>query len=289
MISIIAVESILSVLKIAVCSRFSKRCSAPRGKKRLSVCNELPFYASNRKIKIMNTRLSSLGWLVLLLPFFCVGLAHAALSSPRADETRNVTGFHAIANSGHIVVEVRLGDSESVRLEGDDAAIRQIETVVERGTLKIRFKRQSQRMNWGKVTAYVSARQLDELTQSGSGSISVLDPIVGKELNMSLSGSGKITFESAADVVNASISGSGSVSADGRAGQCNASISGSGRFDGADLKTQVANLRVSGSGNMSIHVDRQLDVSISGSGNIVYTGDAQTNIQTSGSGKVRKR
>src|SRR5690606_14140348 len=127
----------------------------------------------------MKLKLSSLGWLALLLPFFCVSLAHAALSSSFTDETRSVSGFHAIANSGSIMVMVRLGNQESIRLEGDDAAIRQIETVVERGTLNIRFKRHSGRTNWGKVTAYVSAKQLDGLVQSGSGSISVADPIAG--------------------------------------------------------------------------------------------------------------
>lgn len=237
----------------------------------------------------MNSKLSSLGWLVLLLPFFCVSLAHAALSASFGDETRNVSGFHAIANSGNIVVEVRLADRESVRLEGDDAAIRQIETVVEGGTLNIRFKRNAQQSNWGKVTAYVSAKQVDELKQSGSGSISVLDPIAGKALQVSLSGSGRVTFESSTEVLNASISGSGRILANGRAGQFNMSISGSGRFDGSDLKTQTANLKVSGSGNTSVHVDQQLDASISGSGNITYSGDARTNVRTSGSGKVRKR
>ncbi|MGV3762156.1 head GIN domain-containing protein [Parapedobacter sp.] len=237
----------------------------------------------------MKLKLSSLGWLVLLLPFFGVGLAHAALSPSYADETRSVSGFHAIANSGSIVVEVKLGNTESVRLEGDDAAIRQIETVVEGGTLKIRFKQLSQRTNWGKVTAYVSARQLDGLTQSGSGSISVSDAVAGESFHVSLSGSGRITFESAADVVNASISGSGRIQANGHAAQCNASISGSGRFDGGDLETQTANLKVSGSGGVDIHVDQKLVASISGSGNISYTGDAQTDVRSPGSVRVRKR
>src|SRR5690606_27104415 len=237
----------------------------------------------------MKLRLSSLGWLVLVLPFLCVGLAHATLLSSFADETRNVSGFHAVANSGSIVVEVRLGNRESVRLEGDEAAIRQIETVVEGGTLKIRFKDQSGRTNWGKVTAHVSAKQLDGLTQSGSGSISVSGVISGGELNVALSGSGRISFESATEVLNASISGSGRIQAAGHAARCNASISGSGRFDGRDLETQTSSLKVSGSGGLDIHVDDQLDASISGSGNITYTGDAETNVRTSGSGRVRKR
>src|SRR5690606_2199882 len=169
--------------------------------------------------------------------------AHAALLPSYADETRSVSGFHAIANSGSIVVEVQLGNTESVRLAGDDAAIRQIETVVEGGTLKIRFKHRSGRADWGKVTAHVSAKQLNGLMQSGSGSISVSGAIAGEELNVALSGSGRITFESAAEVLNASISGSGRIQATGRAAQCNASISGSGRFDGGDLETQVASLK----------------------------------------------
>src|SRR5690606_12252827 len=145
------------------------------------------------------------------------------------------------------------------------------------------------RAAWGKVTAHVSAKQLNGLMQSGSGSISVSGAIAGEERNVALSGSGRITFESAAEVLNASISGSGRIRATGRAAQCNASISGSGRFDSGDLETQVASLKVSGSGGMGIHVDDQLDASISGSGNITYTGDAETNVRTSGSGRVRKR
>src|SRR5690606_25321104 len=117
--------------------------------------------------------------------------------------------------------------------------------------------------------------------QSGSGSISVADPIDGKELNVSLSGSGKIAFESAAEVINASISGSGRIEAKGQVAACNASISGSGRFDAGGLETQTASLRVSGSGGMTVHVDEQLDASISGSGNINYSGNAQTNVRTS--------
>ncbi len=238
----------------------------------------------------MKVKLASFGWLALLLPVFCVGLVHAAASMVPPDEVRDVTGFHALSNSGSIDVEVRFGTRESVRLEGDDAAIREIETVVESGTLKIRYKKGLRSLggNWGKVTAYVTAKRLDGLAQSGSGKISVADKISGRELNASLSGSGRITFASDADVFNASISGSGRIVAAGSAMKSNISISGSGRFDGGELRSQSATLKISGSGNISIHADKQLDAAISGSGNINYSGNAQTNVRTSGSGRIRK-
>jgi len=238
----------------------------------------------------MKRKVASLGWLVLLLPFLGIGLVRAASGLTFHDELRQVSGFHALANSGSIQVEVRFGNSESVRLEGDEAAIREIETVVENGTLKIRFKKQSwaNGRNWGKVTAHVTAKRLDALSQSGSGSINVTGEISGNELNASVSGSGRITFASEANICNASVSGSGRIVAKGNAREANVSISGSGRFDGEELRSRSANLKVSGSGNIRIHADEQLDAAISGSGNIHYSGNAQTNAKTSGSGRLRK-
>ena len=235
-------------------------------------------------------KLLSLGWLAILLPFGSVGLVEAANKKTHNAETRNGDAIHAIANSGSIVVEVRFGDRESVRLEGNDEAIKEIETVVERGTLKIRYKNRIRmgRQNWGRVTAYVTAKRIEALSQSGSGSITVAGKLAGNELNASLSGSGRIVFESDVDVCNASISGSGRITANGRAEKSNVSISGSGRFDGSYLKSQSANLKISGSGSITIHADDQLDASVNGSGSIRYSGDAKTNFRKSGSGSLRK-
>jgi len=229
-------------------------------------------------------------WLVLLLPFLCRGEVSAAIGLLPSEAVRDVRDFHALANGGSIHVEVRFGDRESVRLEGDAAAIREIETVVEKGTLKIRPKSGAWKSghNRGNVTAYVTARKIDALTQSGSGNITVVGPISGTELNASVSGSGRIVFESDVQLFNGRISGSGRLVATGYAAQSNISISGSGRFEGSELKSQSANLEISGSGMITIHADEQLNASISGSGNIHYSGNARTNLRTSGSGRLRK-
>lgn len=66
----------------------------------------------------MGATFSLLGWLLLLVPFFCVRLAHAALLPSFGDEIRGVSGFHAIASNGNVELEVRLGDCEAFRLGG---------------------------------------------------------------------------------------------------------------------------------------------------------------------------
>lgn len=235
-------------------------------------------------------KLLSLSWLAILLPFGCIEVVEATATTTHRDETRNVGEFHAVANSGSITVEVRFGDRESVRLEGDAEAIKEIETVVEQGTLKIRYKNRVNisGRNWGRVAAYVTAKRIDALSQSGSGSVTVNGKLTGNELNASVSGSGRIAFTSEVANYNGSISGSGRISANGGAKKSNVSISGSGRFDGEDFKSQSANLQISGSGSIQIHVDDQLDASVSGSGRIRYSGNAKTNFRKLGSGSLQK-
>src|SRR5471032_2380359 len=66
-------------------------------------------------------------------------LAFAAVAADRR-ETRPVTGFTGIALSAPINVELVQGDIESLVLEGDEAELAEIETVVEQGVLKIGAK-----------------------------------------------------------------------------------------------------------------------------------------------------
>jgi len=233
-------------------------------------------------------RKSVVSWLSLFSVLCCT--ASVAVAGVRADETRPVSGFHGVSNSGSIKVEVTLGNTESVRLTGDDDLIDEIETVVENGILKIRYKnqRRTEGRQWGTVTAYVAARRLDALSQSGSGSIIVSGRISGDELNGALSGSGSLTFDADVAECNASISGSGRITVNGKAERTNVTLSGSGRFSGEKLKSGSASLQLSGSGNIFIYAENQLNASISGSGNVHYSGNAQTNVRTSGSGRLRK-
>lgn len=243
----------------------------------------------SQKHKIMSAKIFCLAW-IAFLPFWAAASYRGTSGVPSDEETRQVSGFHALSNSGSIEVEVRFGNRESVRLEGDGDLLREIETVVEDGTLKIRYRRgvRFDGFRSGKVKAYVTARRLNALSMSGSGSIQVSGPVTGDELAASLSGSGWISVESNVSELNAAISGSGRIAVHGRAERSNVSLSGSGRFQGEKLKSRQASVKISGSGNVYIHADAQLDASISGSGNVHYSGNAVTNVRTAGSGKVRK-
>ncbi|OCX50726.1 hypothetical protein BEL04_18480 [Mucilaginibacter sp. PPCGB 2223] len=215
-----------------------------------------------------------------------------AFSKNFADQTRPVSGFTGIASSGAFHVYVKIDGTESVKVSADDAIIDKIETVVEGGTLKIRFKRD---WKWNdhdnkKADIYVSAKSLSSLVNSGSGSIKVEGAISAATFKVVLSGSGSITTASVkADKIDGAISGSGSVSINGgNTADAHITISGSGSFDAKGVKTQTTKVTISGSGNVYIGAEKELSASLIGSGSVRYTGNAEVHTTKLGSGSVTK-
>ncbi|MEJ7694248.1 head GIN domain-containing protein [Daejeonella sp.] len=208
-----------------------------------------------------------------------------------ADETRNVSGFTGITSAGSYNVTITMGNTESLRLEGDAEQIAEIETVVEGGVLKISTKKRtgSSWNNWNsKVNIYVNAKSLKSITLSGSGDIDVKGVVKSTDVSTVLSGSGSIELAMAATNYSATISGSGRIKASGHADNAKITVAGSGDFEGNGLRTNVTSAKVSGSGDISVNADKTLEAAMSGSGNIRYSGSANVKSSKSGSGRISK-
>lgn len=218
-------------------------------------------------------------------------LFFAAVSrvSAQSGATRAVAGFNTIASSGPFDVHVNINGSESLKISASPEIVSEIETPVEDGTLKIRFKRH---YNWnhdhtGRIDIYVTAKSLSSLVNSGSGTINVRGIVKGNDVRMVLSGSGDISSGVSAEKLETVISGSGTVQLEGRAGKTTIVISGSGEMKSRSLKTGSASVTISGSGNAYFSADRSVSAHIVGSGNVVYSGNASiTDSHTVGSGRV---
>ena len=84
------------------------------------------------------------------------------------------------------------------------------------------------------------------------------------------------------------ISGSGEIKASGKSENTSITIAGSGDFEGANLNSEFANVKVSGSGNIALTVNKNLDALVSGSGDIKYGGNPSVKYSKSGSGNISK-
>jgi hypothetical protein len=238
---------------------------------------------------------------ILLLALFILAGSEFATAIPNSiaknsknllsEEERQVSGFSGIIVSGSHNVYITMGTTESLRLEGDADAINEVETKVENGVLKIRNKKQLNTRSWNntaKVKIYIQAKDINNLVLSGSGNIEIKGIVKSTNLNTTLSGSGSISANIEVENYNAVISGSGEIYTKGNAINAKITIAGSGDFNGSGLKTSNTSAKVSGSGDISIIVDKQLDALTSGSGDIRYSGNAVVNSKKSGSGNISR-
>jgi hypothetical protein len=231
-----------------------------------------------------------LSFTLLSIMLFSV-TALKALAQESSTQTRQVSGFNAIASAGPFNVHIKLDGTESVKVDADANIINDIETVVENNTLKIKFKDHEYRhyKNIHKAEVYISAKSLYALINSGSGSMKVDRMISTDDFKVVLSGSGSISTSVKSDGLHATISGSGSIKLNGRTSDADIVITGSGEIEGRDLKTESAKVMITGSGSVYLTADKSLTAHITGSGNVVYSGNASVvNSRYTGSGRVTK-
>jgi hypothetical protein len=184
-------------------------------------------------------------------------------------QQREVSGFKGIALSVPGRLEIVQGPAEGVTLAADDNVVPEIETVVERGVLHIRFRRSTGVTTRTRISIMVKARSIESIAVAGSGDVIAM-ALDSPELTVRVAGSGDVKVGGRAESLLVRISGSGDVDA--------------GRFD-----TQRAKVSVAGSGDATVWARKSLEVSVSGSGDVRYFGDPEVRRKIAGSGSVRRK
>jgi hypothetical protein len=207
-------------------------------------------------------------------------------------EDRHITGFHAVDVSGSFDVYIVQGASESVKVDAPKDIIGHIATEVKGGTLNIYTKGN---FNWSnlfgskKMVVYVTLRNVDGISLTGSGDVYFKEGLNANMLRLSVTGSGDVIGKINAKTLESSVTGSGDVKVSGRAENAKVSVTGSGDFSGRDLSTTNAVVHVGGSGDASVRVSGSLQANVTGSGDIHYGGDPKNVAKsTSGSGDISR-
>jgi hypothetical protein len=228
---------------------------------------------------------------ITVLVILMIFAVQASQAQTAYKEKRQVSGFDEVSFALAGEVWINLGSGYSVELEGDKDYLGEIVTVVEGDNLKIKTEKWFNTGN-KKVIVRITMPALDGISISGSGKVTVNDPLKGEDLDVAVSGSGKIYLRDVTlDDVECSVSGSGSlnVAGSGTIKSLEMSVSGSGGYKGEATRVGTLDARISGSGSCDCYVTDMLRASISGSGNIYYSGNPKIDASVSGSGKVRMK
>ena len=207
-----------------------------------------------------------------------------------AERNYKLADFRAIKLSGRHDVIVTTGSEESVRAEGDEESLDELDVAASGGTLTIRNRRHGlfgSRRRRGAVTIHVAMPELRRAAIAGSGDIRV-DRVSGQSFEGAIAGSGDIFIDvMEVDDANFAIAGSGDIKAAGRATRAGLRIAGSGDGDLSGLIAEEVDISIKGSGDVRAHATGTARVCVKGSGDVDLAGGAKCTINQAGSGSVR--
>lgn len=238
--------------------------------------------------------------LVQYFRFFCFILGAALIlpscekiegEGPVVSEIRNRTGYEGLQVSICGKINFEVANQYKVEVFAQRDILEVLQTEVDDEILEIKWTRPVQVQNCRDIVVNISGPALRYVHTNGSSDIEVNGTVVSPFLELVISGSGSIEMDRAeiSNEISARLSGSGNISIDGGVGkETEIAVSGSGGIDLGKIKVDNADCKISGSGNITVQVEKFLDASISGSGDVYYYGSPVVKSKISGSGKVRQ-
>ncbi len=202
-------------------------------------------------------------------------------------ESRAAIGVRTISLGVHARVEIRQEGAEGLTITGDDNIVPMIETIVDNGTLKIRWAgRGNHSTHYKNLDIVITAATIEGLTIGGSGTIHAAQLKAGN-LGATIAGSGDIVIDSLnATSFTAKIAGSGDIAVAGRVDALDVTIAGSGDLAASKLEARAVKVSVLGSGDADVWATETLHATVAGSGDITYRGRPQVKRTIAGSGSV---
>ncbi len=202
-------------------------------------------------------------------------------------DSREVGSFEHIGVSGSFDVDLVKGKEGKIEIKIEKNLIPYLITEVKNGELKIKWKNGTSIHTKKGVHLTVYFKNINGVALSGSGDIVSKDLMKADDFDVRVSGSGDISLHLEVNNLNAKVSGSGDLDFKGSASTFEASVAGSGEIEAFGLQTNTADLKISGSGGMTLSVKNELYARVSGSGHISYKGNpSKEDIKVSGSGNV---
>jgi len=239
----------------------------------------------NSKIKLV---LSSIVCLMFISVITAQKYGKVVGSGKMIEKTRNVGSFDEVGVSGSFDVFLVKGNEGKIDIKIEDNLLDYLVTTVDNGKLKIKWKKGVNIRSHKTTVLTVYFKEINSVGLAGSGDIVSKDLIKSNDFSVAVAGSGDIDVVVEAKTVKAAISGSGDISLKGTTISFDASIAGSGDIEAYGLKAEKADMKISGSGDMTISVEKELKARISGSGDIRYKGNPKyEDSKVSGSGSIR--
>lgn len=246
-----------------------------------------------------------------------------------SEEIHEFKNLRGVVNATWGDIDLQIGDENRLEVTMEDNLHQYLELDVDRGILKIRFRKGIRLKTRKPMTMKLTLGELEKAVLTGSGDMEAED-LVCEDLEITLSGSGDVDFdrlrartldatltgsgdfdmrdvelgrasmllsgsgdlemrELKAEACEMRVTGSGDIAASGEVDDLKMTLTGSGDANAGKLRCENAVVKLSGSGDGRLEVTGTLTARLTGSGNFRYHGDPEVNKRVTGSGDLIHR
>jgi hypothetical protein len=191
-------------------------------------------------------------------------------------------------------VVLKQGEACDLKIEGNQDLVDRIKVDIEDDTLVIRFDADA--ADWigsswvkgeGGLRYFVTAPEISGIEMAGAGDLQA-ESLKGESLSLAHGGAGKMELH---DVdyqsLDASLGGLGEIRVAGVVQTQKVDLSGAGSYEAVDLKSQDAEVVLSGAGAAKVWAEGTLNAILTGAGSIKYKGQPVLSQSKSGIGDIK--
>lgn len=175
---------------------------------------------------------------------------------PKVEKSYDFTDFTGVVVTGVYDVEIKVGPSYSIELEGKEKRMKYVEVEKSGDTLFLGMDEDGQGKRWNGhnngIRAVITLPALDEVSLTGVGAIEASGIKAGRFVS-ELEGVGSIELSGTCDTLEGSVAGIGSL-------------------DASDLECKNVEVDVEGMGSAEVYASESVDADIDGMGSIDVEG-----------------
>lgn len=205
-------------------------------------------------------------------------------------QDRIVGSFNKLNISSAFNVEIKQGNSHSVRVEAGDKIIDDISTKTSGSELVIRLLKNYKTKDLEGLKIYITVVDLNKISLSGAVNIKSEGEISTSDLKINTSGACNINLMIKSKNIDVECSGASDLTLIGTADYLDLQTSGATKANCYNLEANIVKIGSSGASDLKCKVINKLKVNASGASKINYKGSPEEiDINTSGSASIKRQ
>lgn len=215
----------------------------------------------------------------------------AQQSGPQVTKDFNISNFEILhlETIGKVIYEQ--SSSAYLTVEGGENLVDKIRATSDGNRLSIVFEPNRKIHNKSNLVYKIGSPVLTQLDYNGVGKLSFNDGFKGSSLHINHEGVGNLSIENCTlDNFRLDFNAVGSCKITGTTNSTFIDADGVGSIDCSNLKSNFTTVKSDGVGSISVHAEKEIEISASGVGNVTYSGNPDNvKTETSGVGKIKEK